>query len=95
MWIFLKTIWEDHLHFTGWFYPVKLICVLTGNVFNKGGNLHWREFIKVLKVNKTADFHEDYVPVKLMGPIHALAMQLLAEGIIELKVSDHTKVRTK
>ena len=35
------------------------------------------------------------VPVKLMGPIHALAMQLLAEDTIELQVTDCTKVGTK
>ena len=29
-----------------------------------------------------------------MRPIHALALQLLAKGIIELKVSDQTKVGT-
>ena len=33
--------------------------------------------------------------MKLMGPIHALAMQLLAKGIMELKVSDRTKIGTK
>ena len=57
--------------------------------------MHCREFIKVLKVNQTAYFHEDDVPIKLMSPIHTLDMQLLAKGIIELKVSDHTKVGTK
>ena len=31
---------------------------------------------------------------KLMGPIYALALQLLAKGITELKVSDQTKVGT-
>ena len=41
-----------------------------------------------------SDFEDD-VPVKLMGPIHALAMQLLAKVIVELKVSDRTKVGTK
>ena len=86
---------KDHLQFTGLFYSAKLLKILTAAILNKGGNLHWREFIKVLKVNKTDYFHEDDVPVKLMGPIHALAMQLLAKGIVQLKVSDRTKVGTK
>ena len=64
-------------------------------ILNKGGDLHWREFIKVLKVNKIDYFHEDNVPMKLMCPIHALAMQLLAKGIVVLKVSDYTKIGTE
>ena len=56
--------------------------------------MHWREFIKVLKVIKEDYFYEDDVPRKLMGHIHAFAMQLLAKGIVKLKVSDGTKVGT-
>ena len=57
--------------------------------------MQWREFIKVLKKHKEDYFHKNDVPKQLMGPIHGLALQLLAKGIIELQVSDHTKVGTK
>ena len=55
---------------------------------------HYKAFVKSLKIKKEDIFHADDVPSKLMGPIHALALQLLAKGIIELKVSDQTKVGT-
>ena len=55
---------------------------------------HYKAFIKSLKIKKEDIFHPDDVPKKLMGPIHALALQLLAKGIIELKVSDQIKVGT-
>ena len=40
-------------------------------------------------------FHKSDVPITPMGHIHALTMQLLAKGLIELKVSDCRKVGTK
>ena len=49
---------------------------------------HYKAFIKYLKIKKEDIFHENNVPNKLMGPIYTLALQLLAKGIIELKVSD-------
>ena len=43
---------NEHLHFTGRFTQAKNKCVLNTVVLAKGGPLHWREFIKVLKVHK-------------------------------------------
>ena len=85
---------SGHLHFPGRFYQEALECVITTAVLAKGGQLHWKEFIKVLKVRKTDISHESDMPSTFMGPIHALTMQLLAKGIIELKVPDRTKVGT-
>jgi len=50
--------------------------------------------MKILKTNKTTIFHWDHVPKGLTGPFHALALQLLANGVIGLKVHDITKVGT-
>jgi len=51
-------------------------------------------FMKILKTNRTTIYHSDHVPKGLAGPFHALAIQLLANGIIGLKVHDVTKVGT-
>ena len=61
---------------------------------DKGIQPLYNEFIKLLKNNKQDIFHEDDVPGQFMGPIHALALQLYAKGIIRLAVSDSTKVGT-
>ena len=52
------------------------------------------DFIKVLKAKKEDIFHASNVPNKRMGPIHALALQLLARGIISVDVVDRTKLGT-
>ena len=39
-------------------------------------------------------FHVDDVPKKKMGPIHALALQLITKGIIGLAVTDHANIGT-
>ena len=56
--------------------------------------MHWKAFKKMINVNKDDIYHADDSPGKMMAPIHALIMQLLAKGIIELKVYDTTKVGT-
>ena len=50
--------------------------------------------LKLLKQNKTAIFHSDHVPKKKTGQFHALAIQLLAKGIIGLDIPDNNKVGT-
>jgi len=55
---------------------------------------HYKAFIKMLKENKESIFHPEDMPTKLVGPIHALSLQLLSRGIIELTVSDETKIGT-
>jgi len=50
--------------------------------------------MKLLKTNKTTIFHSDHVPKLRTGPFHALALQLMANGIIDLKIQDVTKIGT-
>lgn len=47
--------------------------------------------IKFIKSNKGDIFHKNDVLHKMMGPIHALYLQLFAKGIIELGISDDKK----
>ena len=56
---------------------------------------HYKTFIKSLTENKYAIFHKKEIPDNKMGVIHAPALQLLARGIIELKISDVTKKGTE
>ena len=43
------------------------------------------------KSNKSIIFHEDDVPEKVVGPIHALALQLVSKGIFNLSISNENK----
>ena len=53
----------------------------------------YKAFIKALKVMKSKIFpHKSDIPRTLMGLIHVWALQLLVNGIINLKVSDRTKI---
>ena len=44
--------------------------------------------IKSIKSKKDEIYHVDDVPNKMMGPIHALCLQLVAKSIIELAIAD-------
>jgi len=50
--------------------------------------------LKLLKQNKTTIFYSDHVPKKKTGQFHALAIQLLAKGIIGLDIPDNNKAGT-
>ena len=52
------------------------------------------QFVKLMKAHKGLIFHEDDVPGREMGQVHALCLQMIAKGIIVLKVDDKTKVGT-
>ena len=47
--------------------------------------------IKFLKDNRSITFHEEGVPDKVVGPIHALALQLLSKGIFNLGIANENK----
>ena len=51
-------------------------------------------FVKLMKAHKGLIFHEDDVPGREMGRVHALCLQMTAKGIIELKMDDETKMGT-
>jgi len=53
-----------------------------------GAKMTSREFIKLLKKEKSAIFHEDDVPGKEMGQIHGLCLQLVSAGIIAFEVTN-------
>ena len=53
-----------------------------------------REFVKLMKANKGLIFHQNDVPGREMGQVHALFLQMIAKGIIQLKVDDKTKIGT-
>jgi hypothetical protein len=84
----------DTASFTGRFYISKMQSLLTTSVVSSKTPLRYKAFINAIKTKKDVIFHPDDVPHKLMGPIHALALQMLAKGIIELYVSDTTKIGT-
>ena len=54
--------------------------------------MHWTAFEKVLKVYKEEYFVNGDVPGSAMGPIHCLILQLLAKGVVELRVTHKSKV---
>ena len=51
-------------------------------------NLTIRDFVKVLKKYKLGIFHHRDLPGKDAGQIHAVSPQLIAAGIVSLKVTD-------
>ena len=82
--------------FTNKFHVHKLQTFLTKNIQQQHAtNLTPSKFIQTLKKNKHNIFHEDDMPGSNVGPIHGLALQLYARGIIGIEVADRTKIGTK
>ncbi len=50
-----------------------------------------KDIISVFKAKQNIIFREDFVPKKLSGPYHAMSMQLLALGIIQLNIKAEEK----
>ena len=50
--------------------------------------------MKMLKANKQSIFHTDNLPKTNMGQYHALALQLVAKGVIALDVTETSKIGT-
>ena len=71
-----------------------LQSLLADKVVNK--DLAIRDFVKVLKKHKSGMFHKEDVPGKdAAGQIHAVCLQLIAAGIVSLKVTDTSKIGTE
>ena len=51
-------------------------------------------FMKLLKSNKTNIFHADHIPKTNTGQYHALALQLVANDIIQLEMINNSKIGT-
>ena len=69
------------------------MSVMATNI-NGRANVTPRAFMKMLKANKLSIFHADHVPKANMGQYHALALQLVAKGVIALEVNDTSKIGT-
>ena len=78
--------------FTKRVYREGLQSLLADKVVNK--DLSIRNFVKVLKKCKSGIFHKKDV-LKDSGQIHAVCLQLIAAGIVSLKVTDTSKIGTK
>jgi len=78
---------------TGLFHQRPLMSILATNM-TQTKPLTPKALLKLLKQNKTTIFHSAHVPNKKTGQFHALAIQLLAKGIIGLEVTDTSKLGT-
>ncbi|KAL7546584.1 hypothetical protein ACHAWF_009916 [Thalassiosira exigua] len=61
-----------------------LVSLLTTDVFKEDKSIEFKELLKRLRKEKDILFHTDDVPKKNMGQLHALCLQLVAKGIVEL-----------
>ena len=86
---------SDHADFAGTFRKAELISVLSTECFN-GTPPSTDNFHKTMKRCKSSIYEPDEVPKGVVGPIHGLCLQLLANGIIDLDISqDHVQHRGK
>eukprot|EP00984_Skeletonema_dohrnii_P009330 scaffold3571_cov78-Skeletonema_dohrnii-CCMP3373.AAC.2 len=82
-------------HFTHPFHVRKLKSFLTKNIQQQPTTaMTPSKFIQSLKKEACNIFHKDDIPVREMGPIHGLALQLYAKDIIGIQVGDTAKVGT-
>ena len=58
--------------------------------FAAGGKRPWPELIRFVKL-RCKDIFSDGDKFKYVGPIHAFCMQLVAKGIVCLRISDQKK----
>ena len=78
---------------TGMFYQRQIMSILVTNV--KSSNpLTPAAFMKLMKENKTSIFHADHIPKTNTGQYHALALQLVANDIIQLEMINNSKIGT-
>ena len=71
-----------------------VVSVLIEKVHSTPKGVSVSNFVKAMKSSKDAIFHPKDVPKKSMGQIHALALQMFANGIIALDVKDTAKIGT-
>ena len=78
---------SDHTHFAGTSRKAELISVLSTECFKEQPPTA-DFFIKTIKHLKDTIYEPEEVPKGVVGPIHGLCLQLLANGIIDLGISD-------
>ena len=78
---------------TGFFHRRQLMSILATNM-TQTKQITPKVLLKLLKQNKSTIFHSAHVPKKKTGQFHALAIQLLANDIIEIEVTDISKLGT-
>ena len=69
-----------------------LVSLLTTDVFKEDKSIEFKELLKRLRKEKDILFHTDDVPKKNMGQLHALCLQLVAKGIVELVPKDKSRI---
>ncbi len=69
-----------------------IISFLTMNIIASTNQFLISDLIKRMKSSKHTIFHEKDVPSKNMMQIHALALQLVSNGIIAINVKDKNKI---
>ena len=74
---------------TGRINRARLCELLVG--FCAGKENTTAQLVKFIKLNKTSIYHKNDVPKTIVGPIHAICLQLIAVRILELSVLDKKK----
>ena len=70
--------------------------MLTKKVQGEADKVPVREFLKAVKPERKTISHRDDLPSLLnQSQIHAVCLQMIAQGLVALKVKDATKVGTK
>ncbi|EJK55970.1 hypothetical protein THAOC_24227, partial [Thalassiosira oceanica] len=77
----------DHDEHTGKVNRQALTNIVLTQVLNAQKQLNYSAFLSLIKERKGAIFHKDHIP-KDAGPIHALCLQMLAIGLIQLNVDN-------
>ena len=72
--------------FTGRILKKHLISAIATKVLGK--NMSCLNFMKALKGVKEKIWHPKDIPKKFMGPVHGLALQLVAKGIFAMSVAN-------
>jgi len=73
---------------TGRVHRTRAANLLVG--FFSGKKHAWPELLRYVKL-RSKDIFPDDDKFKYVGPIHAFCMQLIAKGIVRLRISDHKK----
>ncbi|KAL7524738.1 hypothetical protein ACHAWF_002535 [Thalassiosira exigua] len=76
-----------HDELTGTFRRKELCGLLVSKCFNGTQPSH-KDFIRFIKSVKNEIYEPGESPDKVMGPIHALCLQLVANGIVDLSIAE-------
>jgi len=69
--------------------------MITTNVQGAADEVPVREFMKAIKRERKTIFHrDDVLPLTNQSQMHAVCLQMIAGGLLALKVKDATKVGT-